>query len=59
MDPDRRIRVAIALVFRNFAEYGSIRQVHPRFRSMKVELTAGLRIVSGGILRPRYCSGKP
>ena len=28
MDPDRRVREAIALVFRKFAELGSIRQVH-------------------------------
>ena len=40
MDPDRRVREAIALVFRKFAEYGSIRQVHLWVRQERVELPA-------------------
>ena len=40
MDPDRRVREAITLVFRKFAEYGSIRQVHLWLRQERVELPA-------------------
>ena len=40
MDPDRRMREAITLVFRKFAEYGSIRQVHLWLRQERVELPA-------------------
>ena len=40
MDPDRRVQEAIALVFRKFAEFGSIRQVHLWLRQEGVELPA-------------------
>ena len=40
MDPDQRVRDAIALVFRKFAEFGSGRQVHLWFRQEGIELPA-------------------
>ena len=40
MDPDQRIRDAIALVFRKFAEFGSGRQVHLWFRQERLDLPA-------------------
>ena len=40
MDPDRRVQEAIALVFRKFAEFGSIRQVHLWLRQEGMELPA-------------------
>jgi len=40
MDPDRRIREAIALVFAKFAEMHSVRQVHLWFRHERVALPA-------------------
>lgn len=42
MDPDRRVREAIALVFRKFAELGSIRQVHLWLRDEAMELPAAV-----------------
>lgn len=39
-DPDRRVRAAIALVFRKFAEFQSIRQVHLWLRQEAIELPA-------------------
>ena len=42
MDPDRRVQEAIALVFRKFAEFGSIRQVHLWLRHEGIELPAVL-----------------
>ncbi len=38
IDPDRRVQEAIALVFRKFAGFGSIRQVHLWLRQEGVEL---------------------
>ncbi len=43
MDPDRRVREAIALVFRKFDELGSIRQVHLWLRHEAMELPAVVR----------------
>ena len=40
MDPDQRVREAVALVFRKFAELGSIRQVHLWCRHEGIELPA-------------------
>ena len=40
MDPDQRVRDAIALVFRKFAEFGSGRQVHLWFRQEGIDLPA-------------------
>ena len=40
MDPDQRVREAVSLAFRKFAELGSIRQVHLWFRHEGVELPA-------------------
>ena len=40
MDPDQRVRDAVALVFRKFAEFGSGRQVHLWFRQEGIELPA-------------------
>ena len=40
MDPDQRVRDAIALVFRKFAEFGSARQVHLWLRQEGIELPA-------------------
>ena len=40
MDPDQRVRDAIALVFRKFAEFGSGRQVHLWLRQEGIELPA-------------------
>ena len=45
MDPDQRVREAVALVFRKFAELGSIRQVHLWLRHEGIELPA---LVPGG-----------
>ena len=42
MDPDRHVQEAIALVFRKFAEFGSIRQVHLWLRHEGIELPAVL-----------------
>ena len=43
MDADRRVREAIALVFRKFVELGSIRQVHLWFRHEPMELPAAVK----------------
>ncbi len=43
MDPDQRVREAVALVFRKFAELGSIRQVHLWLRHEGIELPAVVR----------------
>ena len=40
MDPDQSVREAVALVFRKFAELGSIRQVHLWLRHEGIELPA-------------------
>ena len=40
MDPDQRVRETVALVFRKFAEFGSIRQVHLWLCQEGVELPA-------------------
>lgn len=40
MDPDQRVRDAVALVFRKFAEFGSGRQVHLWLRQEGIELPA-------------------
>lgn len=40
MDPDLRLREAIALVFRKFSEFHSIRQVHLWLRQEMIELPA-------------------
>ena len=42
MDPNRRVREAIGLVFRKFAELGSIRQVHLWFRHEAMEMPAAV-----------------
>lgn len=47
MDPDRRIRKAIELVFRKFREFGSVRQVLLWLRQERVELPAVLYGESG------------
>ena len=39
-DPDRRVQEAISLVFRKFAEFGSVRQVHLWLRHEGIELPA-------------------
>ena len=41
-DPDRRVQEAIALVFRKFAEYQSMRQVHLWLRQEKILLPAAV-----------------
>ncbi len=38
IDPDRRIREAVALVFRKFEEFGSIRQVQLWLRQERIEM---------------------
>ncbi len=43
MDPDQRVQEAVALVFRKFAELGSIRQVHLWLRHEGIELPAVVR----------------
>jgi hypothetical protein len=40
MDPDARVREAIGLVFRKFAEFQSIRQVHLWLRQEQIRLPA-------------------
>src|SRR3954469_1674297 len=40
LEPDRRVREAIALVFRKFAEFQSVRQVHLWLRQERIQLPA-------------------
>src|SRR3954471_20280107 len=40
MDPDLRVREAIALVLRKFAEFQSVRQVHLRLRQEQIRMPA-------------------
>ena len=47
-DPDLRVREAIGLVFRKFAEFQSIRQVHLWLRQEQVLLPASRRPRTGG-----------
>lgn len=47
MDPDRRIRKALELVFRKFREFGSIRQVLMWMRQERIELPAILYGAAG------------
>ena len=49
MDPDLRVREAIALVFRKFNEFHSVRQVHLWLRQEEIRLPA----VEHGSLEPR------
>jgi hypothetical protein len=49
MDPDRRVREAIALVFRKFAELQTVRQVLVWMRQHQIVLPA---VVQGGGVRP-------
>jgi DNA invertase Pin-like site-specific DNA recombinase len=49
MDPDRRVREAIALAFRKFAELQSVRQVLVWIRQQQIGLPA---IIQGSGLRP-------
>jgi len=49
MDPDRRVREAIALVFRKFAELQTVRQVLVWIRQQQIVLPA---IVQGSGMRP-------
>ena len=59
MDPDRRVQEAISLVFRKFAELGSLRQVHlwPRHEAMELPaqvprtLSAPHRMEAAGLQR--------
>ena len=46
MDPNRRVQEAISLVFRKFAELGSVRQVHLWLRHEVVELPAQVHELS-------------
>jgi DNA invertase Pin-like site-specific DNA recombinase len=63
IDPDQRVREAIALVFRKFAEFQSVRQVHLWLRQEQIRMPAieiseeGQRVVwklpvYSAILRP-------
>lgn len=47
MDPDLRVREALALVFRKFAEFQSIRQVHLWLRQERIRLPAIERTTEG------------
>ena len=50
-DPDRRIREAVALVFRKFAEFGSVRQVQMWLRQERIEMPAVVYGPSGRAVR--------
>jgi DNA invertase Pin-like site-specific DNA recombinase len=47
MDPDLRVREALGLVFRKFAEFQSIRQVHLWLRQERIRLPAVERTAEG------------
>ncbi|KAA0675703.1 recombinase family protein [Roseomonas genomospecies 6] len=47
MDPDLRVREALALVFRKFSEFQSIRQVHLWLRQERIRLPAVERTAEG------------
>ena len=46
MDPDRRVQEGISMVFRKFAELGSVRQVHLWLRHEAMELPAQVHELS-------------
>jgi hypothetical protein len=48
MDPDQRVREAIAMVFRKFGEFQSIRQVHLWLRQEGIALPAVRYIADEG-----------
>jgi excisionase family DNA binding protein len=48
MDPDQRVQEALALVFRKFAEFQSVRQVHLWLRQEKIPLPA-VAYVNGNV----------
>jgi hypothetical protein len=59
MDPDRRVREAVTLVFRKFDEIGSVRQVALWFRDERIELPTVAYGPHGRIVEwhlPRYNS---
>ena len=59
MDPDRRVREAVTLVFRKFDEIGSVRQVALWFRDERIELPTVAYGPRGRIVEwhlPRYNS---
>jgi DNA invertase Pin-like site-specific DNA recombinase len=59
MDPDRRVREAVTLVFRKFDEIGSVRQVALWFRDERIELPTIAYGPHGRIVEwhlPRYNS---
>lgn len=59
MDPDRRVRETLTLVFRKFDEIGSVRQVALWFRDEKIELPTVAYGPQGRIVEwhlPRYNS---
>ena len=51
MDPDRRVRKAIELVFRKFRQFGSVRQVLIWLRQERIELPAVIYGAEGRALR--------
>ncbi len=53
-DPDRRVREAVALVFRKFFERGSVRQTLVWFRKEGLELPVRLPSGATGWRRPNY-----
>ena len=55
MDPDLRVREAIASVFRKFHEFGSVRQVHLWLRQEEIRLPA----IEHGSLGPRIVWKSP
>src|SRR5262249_60647544 len=56
-DPDKRIREALSLVFRKFAEIGSVRQLVLWLRQGRIQLpiaVPGAQGRSGALRLPRY-----